>query len=89
MHEITSYFITQNDINLLTLSLVLKVETSDLASFSLFVFFSASTANYVQNRKMTIMLSCKLQVLKAYKPVSLKGHENHLIKIQKVDMIYN
>lgn len=39
MHEITSYFITQNDINLLTLSLVLKVETSDLASFSLFVFF--------------------------------------------------
>lgn len=38
---------------------------------------------------MTIMLSCKLRVLKDYQPASFKGHENYLIKIQKVDTVHN
>lgn len=65
-----------------------KTETSHLALSSQF-FFSVSTASDAWNRKMTIMLPCKFQMLKAYQLASFKGHENGLIKIQKVDKVCN
>lgn len=35
------------------------------------------------------MLPCKFQLLEAYQLASFKGHENGLIKIQKVDKVCN